>query len=145
METKNVITALSALAQETRLAIFRLLVETGPGGLAVGTIAEALAVPNATLSFHLKELSNANLLTATQNGRSIRYEANFDAMTALLGYLTENCCAGAVCTEGSSCTPQAATVCNGEPAIFNNTVVMTQAAATTQGTNTGATKRKTTS
>ena len=97
METKSTIQALAALAQESRLAIFRLLVVAGPGGLPVGKIAEQLNLANATLSFHLKELTNAGLTTATPNGRSIIYSANFNTMTELLDYLTENCCAGANC------------------------------------------------
>ena len=102
METKDIINALGALAQETRLAIFRLLVETGPRGLAVGAIAEKLNLANATLSFHLKELSNAGLTSATPSGRSIVYSANFTTMTGLVAYLTENCCVGAGCPPGKS-------------------------------------------
>ena len=97
MEIKNTIHALSALAQESRLAIFRLLVVAGPAGMPVGKIAEELNLANATLSFHLKELTNAALTTATPNGRSISYAANFTTMQALIAYLTENCCAGAGC------------------------------------------------
>ena len=100
METKQVIGALGALAQETRLAIFRLLVETGPQGLPVGTIAESLGLANATLSFHLKELTNAGLTMAAPNGRSIIYSVNFSTMNGLVDYLTENCCAGATCAPG---------------------------------------------
>ena len=110
METKKIIGALGALAQETRLAIFRLLVETGPPGLPVGTIAESLSLANATLSFHLKELTNAGLTIATPNGRSIIYSANFSTVNGLVEYLTENCCAGAACMSGTSsmvdCTPK---------------------------------------
>ena len=102
METKEIIRALGALAQETRLAIFRLLVETGPPGLPVGAIAETLGLANATLSFHLKELTNAGLTIATPNGRSIIYSANFSTMNGLVGYLTENCCAGAGCPPGKT-------------------------------------------
>ena len=102
METKNIISALGALAQETRLAIFRLLVATGPQGLPVGAIAEKLSLANATLSFHLKELSNAGLTLATPNGRSIIYSANFTTMNGLVDYLTENCCAGEGCPTGKS-------------------------------------------
>lgn len=102
MEIKNVIPALAALAQETRLAIYRLLVETGPDGLPVGAIAAALGLANATLSFHLKELTHAGLTIATPNGRSIIYSANFTTMNGLVAYLTENCCAGASC---APCTP----------------------------------------
>ncbi len=102
MEIKDIINALSALAQETRLSIFRLLVETGPQGLAVGAIAEKLGVANATLSFHLKELTNAGLTIATPNGRSIIYATNFTTMNGLVEYLTENCCVGAGCPPGKS-------------------------------------------
>ena len=98
MEIKNTIQALSALAQESRLAIFRLLVVAGPDGMPVGKIAEQLNLANATLSFHLKELTNAGLTNATPNGRSIIYSANFTTMNGLIDYLTENCCAGAGCT-----------------------------------------------
>ena len=93
MESKQVITALSALAQETRLAVFRLLVQAGPQGLAAGEIATRLNCPAATLSFHLRELSQAGLVTATRQSRSIIYAADFAAMRNLLGFLTENCCA----------------------------------------------------
>ena len=102
METKQIIGALGALAQETRLAIFRLLVETGPPGLPVGAIAETLGLANATLSFHLKELTNAGLTIATPHGRSIIYSANFPTMNGLVGYLTENCCVGAGCPPGKT-------------------------------------------
>jgi ArsR family transcriptional regulator, arsenate/arsenite/antimonite-responsive transcriptional repressor len=83
---------LGALAQETRLALFRLLVEAGPAGLAAGAIAERLDVAAPTLSFHLKELTNAGLIRPTQQGRYVIYSADFDAMNALIAYLTENCC-----------------------------------------------------
>ncbi len=102
METKDIIAALGALAQETRLAIYRLLVETGPAGLPVGAIAEQLGLANATLSFHLKELTSAGLTSATPSGRSIIYAANFVTMNDLIQYLTENCCAGAACTPAST-------------------------------------------
>jgi ArsR family transcriptional regulator, arsenate/arsenite/antimonite-responsive transcriptional repressor len=105
MKTKNIIAALAALAQETRLSIFRLLVETGPEGLPVGQIAETLDLANATLSFHLKELTNAGLTVASPNGRSIIYSANFKTMTDVLSYLTENCCAGATCATTVACKP----------------------------------------
>lgn len=99
METKDALAALSALAQEHRLAIFRLLVQKGPEGLPVGKIGEALGLPNATLSFHLKELSHASLLQSRQEGRFIFYSANFPAMNAVVGFLTENCCGGVPCCE----------------------------------------------
>ena len=102
MEIKDIIGALGALAQETRLSIFRLLVETGPNGMAVGAIAEKLGLANATLSFHLKELAHAGLTIATPNGRSILYAANFTTMNGLVEYLTENCCAGADCAPGNT-------------------------------------------
>jgi len=86
--------ALAALAQETRLSIFRALVVAGPDGLAAGRIGEALEVPAATLSFHLKELSHAGLVTARQEGRFIYYSVDFEQMAALMGFLTENCCSG---------------------------------------------------
>lgn len=94
METTNAITALTALGHVTRLAVFRLLVEAGPDGRMAGEIAEALAVPGATLSFHLKELTHAGLISGESLGRNICYRANFDAMNALVDYLTHNCCAG---------------------------------------------------
>lgn len=97
MEIKNAVRALTALAQETRLSIFRLLVEAGEDGLAAGAIAQSLDIANATLSFHLKELSQAGLIAARQEGRFIFYSADFDRMDALLAYLTENCCQGKPC------------------------------------------------
>ena len=94
MESSLAVAALAALAQETRLAIFRLLVEAGPQGLAAGVISEKLAVPAATLSFHLKELARAHLVTSRPEGRFIYYAANFDQMAALMTFLTHNCCQG---------------------------------------------------
>lgn len=98
MEIKNAIKALTALAQETRLTLFRLLVHAGTAGLPAGQLARELDIPNATLSFHLKELTQAELVIARQEGRFIYYSANFAAMDALLRYLTENCCAGDRCS-----------------------------------------------
>jgi DNA-binding transcriptional ArsR family regulator len=94
MEKQNVIAALAALAQETRLDAFRLVVQAGPEGLPAGAIADALGVPSATLSFHLKELKSAGVVACRREGRSLIYSADFAAMTALVSYLTENCCAG---------------------------------------------------
>ena len=97
MKINSAVKTLAALAQETRLSIFRILVQTGEAGLSAGQIAKELSIPNATLSFHLKELTNAGLITARQESRFIYYAANFSAMNELLGYLTENCCAGNPC------------------------------------------------
>lgn len=94
MEIKEAVAALGALAQETRLAVFRLLVEAGPQGVPAGRIGEALDVPPATLSFHLKELSHAGLATSRQDGRFIYYAADFERMAALMTFLTRNCCQG---------------------------------------------------
>lgn len=94
MEKQGAIAALAALAQETRLDIFRLLVEAGPEGRAVGPIGKVLDLPSATLSFHLKELKHAGLVTVRREGRSLLYAANFATMTGLIDYLTRHCCAG---------------------------------------------------
>jgi ArsR family transcriptional regulator, arsenate/arsenite/antimonite-responsive transcriptional repressor len=92
VKTATALRVLAALAQESRLAIYRLLVQQGPEGMAAGTIAERLDVAAATLSFHLKELTHAELVTPRQEGRFIYYSANYDSMNGLIGYLTENCC-----------------------------------------------------
>ncbi len=94
METNQAIAALTALGHGTRLAAFRLLVEAGPNGRMAGEIAEALSVPNATLSFHLKELLHAGLAQSENVGRNVCYRADYAAMNALMAYLTHNCCAG---------------------------------------------------
>ena len=94
MDTSSAISSLSALAQETRLAIFRLLVEAGTQGLAAGAIAERLGIPPSSLSFHLAELTGAGLIAQRRESRSLIYTADFRAMNALVGYLTENCCGG---------------------------------------------------
>jgi DNA-binding transcriptional ArsR family regulator len=94
MELNTAVTALAALAQEKRLSIFLALVEAGPEGLAAGRIGELLDIPPATLSFHLKELARAGLLSARQDGRFIYYAADFERMAALMSYLTRNCCRG---------------------------------------------------
>lgn len=108
MEANQAVTALGALAQPTRLAVFRMLVQQGPSGLAAGEIAANLDIAPATLSFHLKELSHAGLVSTRQDGRFIFYAANFAAMNGLLDFLTENCCA-ADCV---SCAPPATVVTN---------------------------------
>jgi ArsR family transcriptional regulator, arsenate/arsenite/antimonite-responsive transcriptional repressor len=94
MKKSDVLAALAALAQETRLDIFRLLVQAGEEGMAVGRIGEALDLPSATLAFHLKELRHAGLVTFTREGRSLIYAAVYPTLNDLLGYLTENCCQG---------------------------------------------------
>ena len=94
MQPQQAVTVLAALAQETRLGIFRLLVEAGPEGMAAGAIAETLGVAPATLSFHLKELSNAGLAHARQEGRFVIYSTDFERMAALMTFLTRNCCKG---------------------------------------------------
>ena len=98
MKTKEVITALAALAQEHRLAVFRLLVAMGPAGMAASKIAEQLGVAPSSLSFHLKELTHAGLIVPSPDGRFIIYAANFETMNTLIGFLTENCCGGNVCS-----------------------------------------------
>lgn len=108
METKQAITALTALGHATRLAAYRLLVEAGPAGRMAGEIAEALAVPAATLSFHLKELVHSGLAESESQGRHVCYRANFQAMNALVAYLTHNCCAG---SPAAACAPGAAERC----------------------------------
>lgn len=97
MEEKDVVQSLAALAQPVRLQVFRALVVRGATGLTPGTMAEALNIPPNTLSFHLKELTHAGLVTQERASRNIIYRAAFDRMNALLGYLTENCCQGADC------------------------------------------------
>ncbi|MBL8700748.1 MAG: helix-turn-helix transcriptional regulator [Alphaproteobacteria bacterium] len=101
MESSDVVAALGALAQETRLAAFRALVEAGPAGLPAGQLAERLGVAPPTLSFHLATLTQAGLVGSTRDGRSIVYAADFSAMNALLAFLTDNCCAG----PRSGCAP----------------------------------------
>lgn len=94
MESREAVIALAALAQETRLSIFRLLVQTGPEGIPVGRIGEELKVAAATLSFHLKELHHAGLISSRQEGRFIYYAANFERMATIMTFLTRNCCQG---------------------------------------------------
>ncbi|MBI2383465.1 MAG: helix-turn-helix transcriptional regulator [Gammaproteobacteria bacterium] len=107
MNLATAVSRLSALAQESRLSVFRLLVRKGPDGLAAGEIAERLRIAPNTLSFHLKELSQAGLLRPRQEGRHVYYAADFKAMNGLLAYLMENCCAdgesAADCSAPSSC------------------------------------------
>jgi DNA-binding transcriptional ArsR family regulator len=98
MKSIQVVKALAALAQDTRLGIYRLLVTRGPEGLFAGAIGEKLRIPPPTLSFHLKELANAGLVVARQDGRFVVYTANFKIMNDLLEFLTDNCCGGNPCT-----------------------------------------------
>jgi len=103
MQAGTVIDALSALAQEHRLAVFRQLVQAGESGMAAGAIAEKLGIANSSLSFHLAQLRSAGLILQERRHRSLIYRANYPAMNALLGYLTENCCAGAACAPEAAC------------------------------------------
>ena len=107
METATAITSLAALAQETRLGIFRLLVGAGPTGLSVGEIGAELKVAPATLSFHLKELAHAGLIASRQEGRFIFCTANFERMNALVGFLTDHCCSREACCGPNECAPLA--------------------------------------
>ena len=97
MESTDAIEALGALAQEHRLAVFRLLVQAGADGLPAGQIAERMAIPNSSLSFHLAHLHRAGLVSQERQHRSLIYRADYPAMNALVAYLLENCCAGAEC------------------------------------------------
>lgn len=103
MKTATAVEALGALAQEHRLALFRLLVQAGDKGMAAGAIAEKLGVPNSSLSFHLAQLRNAGLILQERQHRSLIYRANYRAMNSLIGYLMENCCAGADCASSVAC------------------------------------------
>ena len=98
MKMDAAVAALGALAQEHRLALFRLLVQAGEDGMAAGAIADKLGVPNSSLSFHLAQLRNTGLITQERQHRSLIYRANYPAMNGLVDYLTENCCAGADCS-----------------------------------------------
>lgn len=97
METSNAVAALAALAQESRLAVFRLLIQAGAAGMAAGKISEAAGIPPSSLSFHLKELVHAGMVTSRQEGRYVIYVANFSAAADLVAFLTENCCGGNPC------------------------------------------------
>lgn len=106
MDAQSVVRALGALAQEHRLAAYRLLVQAGEEGLPAGVIAEKLGMVSSSMSFHLAALANAGLVTQRRQSRLIIYTANYPAMNDLMGYLTENCCCGVPCgTEVACCTP----------------------------------------
>jgi DNA-binding transcriptional ArsR family regulator len=109
IDSAAVVSALGALAQEHRLAVFRLLVQAGDEGMPAGAIADALSLPNSSLSFHLAQLNRAGLVSQERQGRSLIYSADYAAMNALLGYLTENCCAGASCAP-DACGSEAAPI-----------------------------------
>jgi ArsR family transcriptional regulator, arsenate/arsenite/antimonite-responsive transcriptional repressor len=107
VQSEKAVTALGALANEHRLALFRLLVRVGTEGLPAGAIAAELGIPNSSLSFHLAHLNQAGLVTQERRGRSLIYSADYAAMNALVGYLMENCCAGADgCGSSEACDNQ---------------------------------------
>ncbi|MDZ4867410.1 MAG: helix-turn-helix domain-containing protein [Alphaproteobacteria bacterium] len=115
MEAQQIIKALEALAQESRLAAFRALVKAGPPGLTPSVLSEKLDLPAPTLSFHLAQLRHAGLVNVTRDGRSLIYVANYDAMSGVIGFLTENCCADAGCAP-ASCKPSSKEKTNETPA-----------------------------
>jgi ArsR family transcriptional regulator, arsenate/arsenite/antimonite-responsive transcriptional repressor len=108
MENITAVIALSALAQESRLTIFRTLVQAGPDGMAAGKISETTGIPPSSLSFHLKEMSYSGIVSSRQESRYIYYSANFKVMNELLAFLTENCCAGVVCAVETPCCEESA-------------------------------------
>jgi len=103
MDTKAALSALAALAQESRLAIFRLLVQIGPQGMAASKIGEKLAIAPSSLSFHLKELTHANLIVPRQDGRFVIYVAQYASINALMAFMSDNCCGGNPCMPTSAC------------------------------------------
>jgi DNA-binding transcriptional ArsR family regulator len=105
MEKTDVVAALSALAQDNRLDVYRLLVQAGPEGMPAGAVAAALDLAPNTLTFHFDRLRSAGLVTVRREGRSMIYAAKFETMNALLGYLTENCCRGVSCSTAGECKP----------------------------------------
>jgi ArsR family transcriptional regulator, arsenate/arsenite/antimonite-responsive transcriptional repressor len=111
MEEQDVIKALAALAHDVRLRVFRALVVAGPQGLTPGALAEALGVAGTTLSFHLKELSHAGLLTQEREGRHLIYRAAFERMNHLLVYLTAHCCQGSACLPADTAKAGVCTTC----------------------------------
>ena len=111
MLTNKVIVALAALAQETRLAVFRLLVQAGPQGMAATKISEQIGIPASSLSFHLKEMFYADLVTSRQESRFVIYSANFATMSELIAFLTDNCC------DGNPCIPVCSAPCSTTEAV----------------------------
>jgi DNA-binding transcriptional ArsR family regulator len=107
MKSDAAVVALAALAQESRLALFRLLVKRGPEGYTPGEIIERLGIPAPTLSFHLKTLSNADLIDSRREGRHLFYSANFDTMNGVVAFLTDHCCSLATHCSTASCAPNA--------------------------------------
>jgi len=105
MKSKAAISSLLALAQESRLTIFRMLVQAGPNGMSAGKIGEITEIAPSSVSFHIKELVNAGLVISRKDGRFIIYTANFDSMSELIAFLTENCCGG------NPCLPIATSIC----------------------------------
>jgi ArsR family transcriptional regulator len=105
MEVKQAVAALSALAQDNRLDVYRLLVQAGRRGMAAGQIAAKLGIAPNTLTFHFDRLRQAGLITVSRNGRSMIYAAHFDVMNTLVGFLTENCCGTAGSCTAPVCTP----------------------------------------
>ncbi len=105
MDSSSAVVALGALAHDHRLAVFRLLVQAGPDGIAAGALAERLGLPASSLSFHLAHLHRAGLAKQRRHGRSLIYSAAYPAMNALMGYLTENCCGGVACDAAAACEP----------------------------------------
>lgn len=103
MDTKHVLAALAALAQESRLSVFRLLIQVGPAGMAASKIGEHLDIVPSSLSFHLKELTRAGLITPKQDGRFVIYSADVSIMNGVIGFLTENCCGGVPCSPEPVC------------------------------------------
>ena len=105
MNSRQAVDALAALAHESRLGVYRLLVEAGPDGLNAGTIASRLEMPPSSMTFHLQNLHRAGLLTQERRSRELIYAADFGTMNDLVGYLTENCCGGNVAACGTQCAP----------------------------------------
>jgi arsenate reductase len=120
MEIKFIVNALAALAQESRLAIYRLLVQAGEHGLAAGHISEMTGIPPSSLSFHLKEMTHASMIKSRQEGRYVIYSANFASMNSLLAYLTENCCAGV------SCSPASTSACSTNKGVMPRETAMSE-------------------